>query len=128
MKTVNDDTYGFYEEGGWSFLTGTGSVSIRSDPHAELMIQDDGSSESSEGSEFGGGGAGSDAASSVASSEDSDSASDCKLTAAVNQPVKLIVQSAMETVIQRDQAHSTGKKMKKEKIGMNSKQRLREVS
>jgi nucleosome binding factor SPN SPT16 subunit len=27
MKTVNDDTYGFYEEGGWSFLTGTGSVS-----------------------------------------------------------------------------------------------------
>jgi nucleosome binding factor SPN SPT16 subunit len=77
MKTVNDDTYGFYEEGGWSFLTGTGSVSKCFDSHAGLIIQDDGSSESSEGSEFGG--AVSDAASSVASSEDSDSASDCKL-------------------------------------------------
>jgi hypothetical protein len=49
------------------------------DCHAELIIQDDGSSESSEGSEFGGAGADSDAASSVASSEDSESASDCKL-------------------------------------------------
>jgi len=34
----------------------------------------------------------------------------------------------METVILRDQAHLTEKKMKKEKIGMNSKQKLNEVS
>jgi nucleosome binding factor SPN SPT16 subunit len=31
MKTVNDDTYGFYEEGGWAFLTGGDSVSNQ--PH-----------------------------------------------------------------------------------------------
>jgi hypothetical protein len=34
----------------------------------------------------------------------------------------------MEIVIQRDQAHSTEKKMKKEKIGMSSRQKLNEVS
>ncbi|WVQ82770.1 FACT complex subunit SPT16 [Cryptococcus sp. DSM 104549] len=39
MKTLNEDPLAFYQEGGWSFLTGDGS--------------DDESEESSEGSEFG---------------------------------------------------------------------------
>jgi len=34
----------------------------------------------------------------------------------------------MEIVILKGQAHSTEKKMKKEKTGMNSKQKLNEVS
>jgi hypothetical protein len=34
----------------------------------------------------------------------------------------------MEIVIQKDQVHSTETKMKKEKIGMNSKQKRNEVS
>ncbi|OWZ71873.1 FACT complex subunit SPT16 [Cryptococcus neoformans] len=38
MKTVNEDPHAFYAEGGWNFLTGSGS--------------DDGSEESEEGSEF----------------------------------------------------------------------------
>lgn len=38
MKTVNDDTYGFYEEGGWSFLTGTGSVSDQPNHRTELIV------------------------------------------------------------------------------------------
>ena len=29
MKTVNDDPYGFYEEGGWEFLTGGDEVRPR---------------------------------------------------------------------------------------------------
>ena len=34
----------------------------------------------------------------------------------------------MEIVIQKDQAHSTEKKRKKEKIGMSSRLKLNEVS
>ena len=30
MKTINDDPYGFYESGGWSFVTGDGDVSLTS--------------------------------------------------------------------------------------------------
>lgn len=59
MKTVNDDPYGFYEEGGWTFLTGGGEES---------------ESESSEGSVFTE--SGDDA--SDASSSESGSESDCK--------------------------------------------------
>jgi nucleosome binding factor SPN SPT16 subunit len=76
MKTVNDDTYAFYEEGGWEFLTGGDDVSVTyCSNKAALTKQDSASSESSEGSVFG---ASSDGASSAASSEDSDSASDCE--------------------------------------------------
>lgn len=28
MKTVNEDPHAFYAEGGWNFLTGSGSVSL----------------------------------------------------------------------------------------------------
>jgi hypothetical protein len=40
----------------------------------------------------------------------------------------LVVQSEMEIVIPKDQVHLTERKMKKEKIGMNSRQKLNEVS
>lgn len=62
MKTVNDDPYGFYEEGGWTFLTGGG--------------EDGSDSESEEGSEF----EDSDDGDDDASSSDSDSESDCEST------------------------------------------------
>lgn len=59
MKTVNDDTYGFYEEGGWHFLTGGGEAS---------------ESESEDGSEFE---AESDVFDEASSESDSDSACEC---------------------------------------------------
>lgn len=60
MKTVNEDPYDFYKEGGWTFLTGG---------------EDGSDSESSEGSEFG------DSAAEVSDVESSESGSesDCEL-------------------------------------------------
>jgi nucleosome binding factor SPN SPT16 subunit len=71
MKTVNEDTYGFYVEGGWTFLTGGG--------------EDGSDSESSDGSEFGDSGADD----SDGESSDSGSESDCKSTHAVMSALKL---------------------------------------
>jgi nucleosome binding factor SPN SPT16 subunit len=59
MKTLNEDPYGFYDEGGWTFLTGGA---------------EDSESESSDGSEFNESG---DEVSDASSSE-SGSESDCE--------------------------------------------------
>lgn len=61
MKTVNEDPYGFFEGGGWNFLTGSGD--------------DSGASESEEGSEFGEDSEGFD----DEDEDDEDSESDCML-------------------------------------------------
>jgi nucleosome binding factor SPN SPT16 subunit len=59
MKTINDDPYEFFNEGGWGFLTGV-------DEHG-----DEDASESSEESEF-------DASDVAGSSDDDDSDASCK--------------------------------------------------
>ena len=67
MKTINEDPYGFFSGGGWSFLTGPGEASDQETEESEVDSEysEEGSSSESEPSE-------SDFAGSEVSDEDSD--------------------------------------------------------
>ncbi len=69
MKTINEDPLHFFQEGGWSFLTGSGDSEDESESASEFAMSSDASAEeeSSEESSFGSG---------SGSEEDSDEGSD----------------------------------------------------